>query len=70
MPTFAEVVGALMALASLGVAAYAAVVLQSEQALGAILALLSIATGYFLRGKLQRPTTPDTPPTPTPDVER
>jgi len=64
MPTFAEVVGALMALVALGVSSYAAVMQHNEQAIGAILALLATAAGFFLRGKLQRPTTPDTTTTP------
>ena len=58
MPTFGDIVGAIMALAALGIVGYAAVMLRSEQALGAIMTLLAAAAGYWYRGKVQRPASP------------
>lgn len=53
--SFAEKVGALMALMAMLVIAYLAVAGGSEQAAGGLLAVLAAATGFFLRGKVQAP---------------
>ena len=57
-PAFNDLVGAVLGLSALGVVGYLAVVLQSEQAAGAVIALLSAAAGWVYRGKIQQPGEP------------
>lgn len=55
LPRFAEAVGAGMAAVALGVAAYAAVAQDKAEALGAIIAIVAAANGYFLRARVKNP---------------
>lgn len=59
MPTFTEVVGALLAVGALLVTAYAAIYLHNDQAVAAVINLLLIGAGFFLRGKIAPPGTPN-----------
>lgn len=59
-PAFNDIVGAILATIGLAVIAYLAIAYQSEQAEGALIALLSAAIGYIYRGRVQSP--PETPP--------
>ena len=54
-PVWSDLIGGILALGALLVLAYVAVVLGSEQAQGALTAVLSAATGYYLRGKIEKP---------------
>jgi hypothetical protein len=63
-PSLTDVTGTLLALVGLGVVAYLAVAFQSEQAEGAIIALLSAAVGYVYRGRVQPPDPDPGPPAP------
>ena len=45
----------LMALIALTVLAYMALTTNSETAMGALISVVSAATGYFMRGKVQTP---------------
>ena len=53
--TFGELTGGLMALAAMGAVAYLAVMGGSEQALGALIAVVAGGVGYFLRARVQPP---------------
>lgn len=70
-PTFTDLVGALVAIGGVVIVGYLAVT-GSEQAGGAIVALVAAATGWLFRGRLEQPrdtptpTTPSTPPAPAP----
>lgn len=56
--SFNEAVGAGLAAIGANVVAYAALFQGSKEALIAMIAVLSAAVGYFLRGKLQPPSGP------------
>lgn len=53
--TFNELVGALMGLLGLAAIVYASIFQGSEGAMTALVGVLNLAGGYFLRGKLERP---------------
>jgi len=55
MPTFGELVGGLMVIAAMGTVAYLAIMGNSEQALGALIAVVAGGVSYFLRAKVQTP---------------
>lgn len=48
-------VGAVLALIALSVVAYAAVIQDRAEALGAVVAIVAAANGYFLRAKVETP---------------
>jgi membrane protein implicated in regulation of membrane protease activity len=50
-----EMVAAVLALIAMMVAGYLAVATQHEVAIGAVLAVLSAAVGWYLRGKVADP---------------
>ncbi len=52
-PKFGEVVGATLAIGSLGLVGYAVVGLGDHDALIAVTTLLGIAAGYYLRGRVE-----------------
>jgi hypothetical protein len=54
-PSFQDIVAALMALASVAVVAYLAVV-GSEAMAGVLGGVVAAAVGFYLRGKVERPT--------------
>jgi hypothetical protein len=56
-PRFGEMVGAAIGMAAMLAVIYAAILQQSEQALGALMAVVAAAVGYFLRGRVERPPT-------------
>jgi threonine/homoserine efflux transporter RhtA len=51
-----ESVAAVMAIVGLGVVSYLATVKGSNEAVGAIIALLSAAVAWYLRGRISPPT--------------
>ena len=53
--TFGELIGGLMVLAAMGVVAYLAIMAHSDQAAGALIAVVAGGVGYFLRAKVQAP---------------
>jgi hypothetical protein len=58
-PTFAELIGALLGLASLAVVAYLAVSSTGDVrslAVGALVAVVAAANGFFLRAKVVPPS--------------
>jgi hypothetical protein len=59
-PTFTEAIGALLALGALAAVIVAALWFSNEQAQGALINLLLIAAGFFLRAKLSGPGGTDT----------
>lgn len=52
MPRFPEVIGAVIALGSLGVVSYAAIMGIDNNNVTALVAVLSAATGFYLRGRV------------------
>lgn len=54
-PTFNEIVGGALAFVGVAVVGYLAVMQDSEQAEGALIALLAAAVGWLYRGKVQNP---------------
>lgn len=56
-PTFNEVVGAALAVVSVGVVSYQAIFSASDQAEGAVIALLAAAVGWLYRGRVKPPET-------------
>lgn len=65
-PAFNDVVGAILAAVGLGGVMYLAIAFQSEQAEGALIALLSAAVGFIYRGRVQSPPEDNPAPPPTP----
>lgn len=55
-PKFAEMIGALMGLVTVAAVTYIAIVMNSESAQGALFAVLAAAVGYFLRGRVEKPS--------------
>lgn len=55
VPRFAELVGAVLALIALAVVAYAAVIQDRPEALGAVIAIVAASNSYFLRAKIDAP---------------
>jgi hypothetical protein len=53
-PSFNDLIGALVGLVALAVVAYLAAFLKSEQAAGAVIALLSAAAGWLYRGRVEK----------------
>lgn len=51
--SFDKAIGGLLAGGALFSVMYAAVVLGNEQAMGALVAVLAAAVGFYLRGKVQ-----------------
>lgn len=66
-PSFTDLVGAIVAIGGVGVVAYLAIN-GSEQAAGAIVALVAAATGWLFRGRLEQPRENPSPPNPPPDA--
>lgn len=60
-PSFNDVVGAVVSLVALTVVAYLAAALKSEQAAGAVIALLAASAGWLFRGRVEK-TEPPPPP--------
>ena len=60
-PSFGEAVGALLALIATGVIAWAVIGQQNAIALGALIAVIAAANGFFLRAKVQPTTDPNAP---------
>ena len=60
-PSFNDLVGAIVGLTALIVVAYLAAFLKSEQAAGAVIALLAAAAGWLYRGRVEKvePPPPD-----------
>lgn len=50
--TFDKAIGGLLAGGALFSVMYAAVAMQNEQAMGALVAVLAAAVGFYLRGKV------------------
>ena len=61
-PKFEHVIASLLALGSLGSVTYAAVWQANEQALGALIAVVAAAVGYYLRGRVEMPADPQPRP--------
>ena len=57
-PSFNDVVGAVVGLVALAVVAYLAAFLKSEQAAGAVIALLAAAAGWLYRGRVEKTEPP------------
>jgi thiol:disulfide interchange protein len=57
-PSFNDIVGAILGLVALAVVAYLAAVLKSEQAAGAVIALLAAAAGWLYRGRVEKTEPP------------
>lgn len=51
-PKYDQIVGSAVALAALLAVIVAALAFRSEQALGACISLVSVAGGYYLRGRV------------------
>lgn len=60
-PSFTDLVGAVVAIGGVGVVSYLAIS-GSEQAAGAIVALVAAATGWLFRGRLEQPRENPIPP--------
>lgn len=60
-PSFTDVVGAVVAIGGVGVVSYLAIT-GSEQAAGAVVALVAAATGWLFRGRLEAPKPDGAPP--------
>lgn len=58
-PSFQEIIAAMMVLSSVGVVSYLAVV-GSEPMAGVLGGVVAAAIGFYLRGKVERPS--DEPP--------
>lgn len=54
-PRFAEMVGAVLVVVALVAVAYAAIVQERAEALGAIVAIVAAGNSYFLRAKVSEP---------------
>lgn len=53
--TFERAIGALLATGALVAVMIAALMQGNEQAMGALVAVLAAAVGYFLRGRINNP---------------
>lgn len=51
-----DIIAAVLAVGALGVVAYLAIVMGHEAAAGAVIAVLSAAAGWYLRGRVREPT--------------
>jgi hypothetical protein len=65
-PTFVDVTGALLAAAALAGVLYLALFQHHEAAAGALIAVLSAATGYVFRGRVAPPADTPAPQPPAP----
>jgi len=55
-PKFGEVFGAAMSAVAMLAVTYVAIAMDSEPAQGALFAVVAAAVGFFLRGRVEKPT--------------
>lgn len=60
-PTFQEVVAALLTVATAVVICYLAVTTANETVIGLLGGVLAAATGFYLRGRVEKPEPPPPP---------
>ena len=52
-PTFEQLIGGILAIGGLGVVSFVVITTGNETALGAMVGVLTGATGFYIRGRLE-----------------